>query len=540
MAVIHPFLIAVIPILHIVAGNPGQVRLADALLPVLVSLGFTVVAFAITRLVLKDREAAGLVVSLFLVLFFSTGHFVDFVLKHLSAKSPWHLLIAAVCVIALADVLALWKLRDRLRGATWRTYTSGVTLSVAGVVCLLLVASLAIAFPRYALVTALCAILAVGTFAIVRSKGRLRNPTRVLNVVAMTLLALVLVNLFTGGPGKDVSMKADEVRSAAESGRPAPPDSAALPDIYYIILDEYGSERFLRDHYSYDNGEFIGWLESRGFYVAADSKSNYNHTELSLASSLNLKYVNYLSGELGERSRYMAPLWRMIEDNSLMRFLKSRGYKFAFFGTGYSVTRSNRYADVSRVECRLRTEFITTLLNSTTLRCFKPSHVTRKSVLATFAEIPRVRKNIEGPMFLFAHVLPPHPPYLFDRNGGPSKQGDDMKAMYLEQLRFVNKKVKQMVDGIISVSDRPPVIVIQGDHGPFLDEKDPVFYTTENLNALLVPGPDDIFYSSITPVNSFRLILDRLFGTRFGRLEDRVFVSHHQTPYSFKEEGAGQ
>lgn len=535
MPVIHPFLLALIPILHIVASNPGQASVADALIPALVSLCFTVIAFVGMRLVLKDPEAAGLVVSIFLALFFGTGHFVDFTLRHLSGMSPWYLVIAAALVTAAAVALLVARYRDRLPGASVKTYTVLALLAAGGLVLLLMLASLAIAFPAYFLVVALCAILAAGVFFAARYRGRLKNLTRVLNVVAVTLLALVVVNLLTGTPRRDVSIRADEVRSAARGGRAEQVDLSSLPDIYYIILDEYGSESFLRDSYSFDNSEFVGWLEDRGFHVVEDSRSNYNHTELSLASSLNLKYINYLAEELGERSRYMSPLWKMIEDNSLMRFLKSRGYRFAFFGTGFSVTRFNRFADVSRTESWLRGEFVTTLLRSTALRCFNPSYTSRESILETFDEIPEAREKVEGPLFLFAHVLPPHPPYFFDRDGEPLEQGDDMKAMYLEQLRFVNRKVKEMIERVLAVSERPPVIVVQGDHGPFLDENDPVYYASENLNALLVPGSEGLFYSGMTPVNSFRLILDELFGTGFGRLPDKVYVSRHQTPYTFRE-----
>ncbi len=527
---IHPFLIALIPILHILASNPGQARFSDALIPILTSLGFTLVAFVILGLVLKNWEASGLIVSLFLVMFFSTGHLVDFVLT----KSPQYLLFVGLCVILAASVFILVKFRDRLRNPTHKTYVVMVTLFLAGLVCLIFLAPLAIAYPRYSLFAAFCVILAAGAFLVVKFRDRLRNPTRILNVVAATLMVLVLLNLFTSGTQRDVTVRTDEVRRAAESKDVALRDPADLPDIYYIILDEYGSERFLRDHYGYNNSQFISWLESRGFYVA-DGHGNYNHTELSLASSLNMKYINYLSAEVGGRSRDLAPLRRMVEDNSLMRFLKSRGYKFAFFGTSYSVTRSNRYADIAHVENWNRGEFMTTLLNSTLFRCFSPAVATRESVLNTFANIPLTRKRVKGPLFLFAHILPPHPPYLFDRNGKPLKPSDDAKAMYLEQLMYVNKKVKEMVDEILSVSDRQPVVVIQGDHGPFLDKKNPYYYTTENLNALLVPNGDKLFYRSMTPVNSFRVILNSIFGTDFSLLQDRTYVSSTEAPYAFKE-----
>ena len=54
----------------------------------------------------------------------------------------------------------------------------------------------------------------------------------------------------------------------------------------------------LRDLYGYDNSPFLDFLRSKGFYVADKSVTNYPRTELSVASSLNMKYMNYLSKQM--------------------------------------------------------------------------------------------------------------------------------------------------------------------------------------------------------------------------------------------------
>ncbi len=531
--VIHPFLIALIPILHILASNPGQARFSDALVPILISLAVALVAFVVLRLVLKNSYTAGLIVSLFLALFFLPGHLVDF-LKNFSPAILRYVLFSAVCVILAVCVFILVRYGNRLRKLTRRTQLVVATLFLAGLAWWLSFAFLAAGSPMYLLFSAVCVMLAVGVFLVVKFRDKLRNPTRILNVVTAVLVVLVLINLYTSGTHGYVTIRTDEVRRAAADKDGAVRDPEDLPDIYYIILDAYGSERLLRDQYGYDNSRFIRSLEDRGFFVT-DGRSNYNQTYLSLASSLNMTYINYVSAEVGEHSRVMTPLRRMIEDNSLMRFLTSRGYRFSFFGTSYSATSSNRYADVSNVANWTRSEFMLTLLNTTVLRCLRPAFATRESVLCTLADIPLTREKVEGPLFLFAHVPSPHAPYLFDRNGRPVEPGDDPKAMYLEQVMFINKKIIRMVDEIVSSSDRPPVIVIQGDHGPPLDKENPFYYQTENLNALLVPNGADGLYRSMTPVNSFRVILNSIFGMEFSLLQDRTYVSTLDAPYVFDE-----
>src|SRR3989344_2557353 len=67
--------------------------------------------------------------------------------------------------------------------------------------------------------------------------------------------------------------------------------SGIKPDIYYIILDEHARFDVLTQEYGYTNTEFIDYLNNKGFYVA-NSTSNYAITSLSLASSLNMDYLD--------------------------------------------------------------------------------------------------------------------------------------------------------------------------------------------------------------------------------------------------------
>ena len=71
--------------------------------------------------------------------------------------------------------------------------------------------------------------------------------------------------------------------------------ASELPDIYYIIFDAYASTSTLKEVYNYDNQNFNDFLTAKGFYVTSKSQTNYPLSFLSLASSLNMKYINYLT-----------------------------------------------------------------------------------------------------------------------------------------------------------------------------------------------------------------------------------------------------
>ena len=118
----------------------------------------------------------------------------------------------------------------------------------------------------------------------------------------------------------------------------APIVQEALPDIYYIIVDGYGRADLLQELYDYDNAEFIGYLEDRGFYVAAQSHSNYVQTTLSIASSMNFEYVNYLSEVVGDENRSREPLAELIQGSQIRAVLEAQGYQIVAFETGYEPT----------------------------------------------------------------------------------------------------------------------------------------------------------------------------------------------------------
>jgi hypothetical protein len=104
----------------------------------------------------------------------------------------------------------------------------------------------------------------------------------------------------------------------------------------------------------------------------------------------------------------------------------------------------------------------------------------RQRVLYSFEQL-KTLYQMDGPKFVFAHILSPHPPFVFDQFGNPIDpeysyyigDGDDYQyeldkylASYPEQVLFINYKLEQVIDSILANSASPPVIIIQGDHGP--------------------------------------------------------------------------
>jgi hypothetical protein len=133
---------------------------------------------------------------------------------------------------------------------------------------------------------------------------------------------------------------------------------------------------------------------------------------------------------------------------------------------------------------------------------------------------------------------------VFDRNGGfiDHEPVDANKPRMFEQLRYTNKRMKELISHLLAGPDESdPIIVVQSDEGPHPpryqadeDNFDWTQATTEELgeklrilNAYYLPGvSSDALYPSISPVNSFRLIFDEYFGADMPLLEDKTYVFH--------------
>lgn len=462
LMVIHPFLFGIFSILFLFAYNIDEVPASDLLLPILIVIALTLILLLSSRLITKNYSKSAIITSYFLILFFSYGYIEPLILSlGLGRFVGNH---------TMALSLVLWAL-----------------------------------------------IFSVGAFLVIKSGRNFLIFTKFLNIMAITLVAISLVNIGI----YEVANNLGHGETNKGSNSLIFEKSDNMPDIYYIILDSYTRQDTLEELYNYDNSQFTDYLTSKGFYVATKSCSNYGTTLYSLPSSLNMKYLT-------TQEKNNATVRReMIFNSEVSQFLKSKGYNYIFIVSSvYLEKGASKYAD-AYVPARgifgdtilTISDFTTSLIGMTPLQPFLlhyyyGSATTRKSVLYAFDKLADM-PNISGPKFIFAHILPPHPPNIFDRDGNPATQET---SGYIDQLIFVNKKVEALVNEILIKSDVAPIIILQGDTGAMGAPKG---YHYHILNAYYLPGKDNrVLYETITPVNSFRIILNLYFDTGYELLED--------------------
>ncbi len=377
---------------------------------------------------------------------------------------------------------------------------------------------------------------------------RIERATTGLNVAAAALLVMLSVQTL---------LSADQSAAAERTVTQAGPSGAArdaLPDIYYVILDGYARSDILQQYYGMQNS-LVKDLRERGFFVADASTSNYFWTSLSLPSSLNMDYVQTLTGgTLDPQRKYLGPVYRLIRDNAVARFLRERGYRYVHFRSSWGATQMNEFAD-QEIGCELRLandEFLRALADASWLRVLRSkvgmelAHCHQRQ----FAALGRLGRSA-GPKFVFAHFLVPHHPYLFGRDGTVLRHvplTNRMKAQqqmwedrdaYANQLLYVNQQILAALDSVLKNSRRKPIIVVQSDHGPNLREglsfEEQKRVRFANLAAFHLPdAPTDLIPSDITPVNEFRYIFNHYFDARLPILPTQRFYSDYWTPFAFE------
>jgi len=514
----YPFLFAIYPLLALFARLPGGISVVSLIRPIIILLGITFLLRWVFNRKLKNIERANFLTAFALLFFSTTGYVYKSIRCSFWRNTP----AQAHLFFALFGMILIFFFFHPLM---WEKYLTDSRLK-----------SIALYLNLVSVIAILPSLFAVGN----------------------SLLDAVQTRGITASQFFDQNKRSQDL------------NTEEMPDIYYIILDAYMQGDALEEVYDYNNQEFLQALEERGFYIADQSRSNYMWTMLSLSSSLNMDYLDPVAEKVGRESAYSLPLYELNQHSTVRSLLEDVGYHTAVVSTGYGYT-DWRDAEYYFHPYTLNTSEIERYyLSMTVLGAFYqdgvslvdrlafflplPSDETRRQrIHYAFNAIPELVK-VDSPKFVFVHVLAPHPPFVLDQNGDAvnnenvceppdgsrtSQTVESYHHDYLEQLQFVNRETLKAIDLILADTERPKVILLQGDHGgaSLLSgtvEESCLLERTSVLNAYYFPdGNTEALYSSITPVNSFRIIFNTYFGANYPILADKTYFSTISQPYNF-------
>lgn len=495
----HILLFAAYPVLSLYARNTALFPAEDLWRPLGVVVLVGIVLCAVLSLVLRslDRGATG--ASVAVVGFFSFGPLCD-VLHDQDGRNTYTIFSLVWFWIAgylLCVIAACWKWKAR------DAITRG--LNAAG---------------------AVLTVIPIVTIAIAWTQGHHGAPVAGAN---------------TGGPAY----------------------SGPRPDIFYVILDGYGRSDALKRDMDFDNSEFIDGLKKRGFYVADSGHTNYCQTELSLTSSLNMGFLPDVVPGFKADAQDRGVLDDLIDRNLVSKELRSLGYGYIAITSNFPAVHP-RSADLLVEESSGGSLLESAVFNRTPLpagnQVESQFDSRRENLTAALRVVGHLGSQGSRPRFVFAHILAPHPPFVFGPNGEPihsthmfaivdgdhfyqnGGKPEEYHQGYMGQAKTIGRMTLAAIDDLLKRAATPPIIIIQGDHGPKMRYNQELLAKTDvnevfpNLNAYYVPPAVRAkLYPTITPVNSFRTIMREQFGRNYPNLPDRSWYSSWTWPFRLQE-----
>ena len=517
---IHPFLVGIFPILIIYSQNIGRVEITELFLPVIIIVGLTIGLYYFLKLILKNENKSAIIVTLILIMLFSYGHIY----------------------YLLSDVM---------------------------------IDEFDIGQNRY-LIPAFGLVLGISIFFIIRARRVFDNATSILNVISIVFIIVAISNVALVGAeitscdkcsNQELFYETRDFSGYFEPHKFLISENQELPDVYYLILDEYARNDALIDYHDFSNHELTEFLENKGFHIAKNSFANYPMSVQSIPAIMNMDYINFLADEIGTEVRNYKPLneknYGLYPNNMVIKNFKEMDYKIITFNTFALHLHENPLSDKTfchRDKFLLDNRLVDVLARTSIFGYYVERWAEgelRQATLCAFENFADAGNVFDEPVFVWAHVMLPHPPWIFGPNGEeitPGKpllitdnpefrdSGWEPKIQYIQQVQFANKKTIEVIENILE-NNKNVIIIIQGDHGTawetnWMDpSKDDAWQRLRNFDAIYFPDEDKRVQlnDDRTLVNTFRIVFNSYFGSDYEILENKMYWGWNAKPYHFED-----
>jgi len=517
---IHPILVAIFPILIIYSQNIGRVEIGELFLPVIIIVGLTIGLYYFLKSILKNENKSAIIVTLILITLFSYGH-IYYLLNDV-----------------MIDEFDIGKNRYLI--------------------------------PAFGLA------LGISIFFIIRARRVFDNATSILNVISIVFIIVAISNVALVGAeitscdecsNQELFYETRDFSGYFETHKFSISENQELPDVYYLVLDEYARNDALVEYHDFSNHELTEFLENKGFHIAKNSFANYPMSVQSIPATMNMNYINFLADEIGTEVRNYKPLneknYGLYPNNMVIKNFKEMNYKIITFNTFALHLHENPLSDETfchRDKFLLDNRLVDVLARTSIFGYYIERWAEgelRQVTLCAFENFGNAGNVFDEPVFVWAHVMLPHPPWIFGPNGEeitPGKpllitdnpefrdSGWEPKRQYIQQVQFANKKTIEAVENILE-NNKNAIIIIQGDHGTawetnWMDpSKDDAWQRLRNFDAIYFPDENKRVQlnDDRTLVNTFRIVFNSYFGSDYEMLEDKMYWGWNAKPYYFEE-----
>tara|TARA_B100001540_G_scaffold288966_1_gene284573 strand:- start:244 stop:1860 length:1617 start_codon:yes stop_codon:yes gene_type:complete len=513
---IHPLLFGIIPIIFIFSENIHLLPITELILPIGISFLIIIPLLIIFYKLPRNANSLALILSLLLILFFSYGHIYNLISDSFLSDSEI----------------------SRHRYLLIPFFISGI----------------------------------LGSIYFLKSNRIFNNATIITNVIAISVTIIIFTNIsmdvadgnIFGNPellnnerffgvGASNSLIFENENFVNNKQNASKIFQTNPPDIYYIILDEYPSNKILKTFFEFDNNNFTSFLQKNQFHTSENSFSNYPTTIQSLTSSLNMQYLDKLTQSENKNSKNFKLLNQLLSENLVMKKLNEQGYSIYNIGSLWGPNGEFKLSNQNFCEFKEvnRDSLIKELFHTSIVSYFYEKYfeqLRRDSINCTFDTIVELSQINENPKFVFAHILLPHAPYIFGPNGENVDSGNiiksneiyDLRNAHVNQIKFANNVMMNIIPKLVT-SEHDTIVILQSDTGTGfkINWNQPtdnmVIERLGNLNYIHFPNKNYEKFDDVSPVNTFRIIFNEYFDENFPILEDKMYWSSAEHPYNYKD-----
>jgi len=290
------------------------------------------------------------------------------------------------------------------------------------------------------------------------------------------------------------------------------------PNIYLIQPDGYVSKEVLSQAPYNSESEIYNWLETEGFKVYPDFRSNYPATLTSNASMFSMKHHYF-----GE---YIFPSLEMLNardvisgENPVISILDKNDYSTFLVVENEYFQHNNSdqkydYRNISLKEIPL----------------FSHGGNVEKDVLVDLKEMMKI--DASNPKFFFVEKLMPHHVILYD----DITDVEIEREWYLSRIKEANLWLKKTINHI-AIQDPDAIVIVIADHGGMLglDNFTEKYNSIQNMNSIFssllaikwngnLVGDEDAKLKS--NVNLFRVLFSVLS-------EDKTYLNNLEEDESY-------
>tara|TARA_B110001454_G_scaffold203557_1_gene211576 strand:- start:243 stop:818 length:576 start_codon:yes stop_codon:yes gene_type:complete len=171
--------------------------------------------------------------------------------------------------------------------------------------------------------------------------------------------------------------------------------------------------------------------------------------------------------------------------------------------------------------------------------------IKRDIVRCAFNELSEIALQSNGPIYVFAHLYVPHPPFIFGPNGENVRPDHreisglmswENPQGYVNQLIYATSKISVVITTIVE-NDPNAIIILQGDTGTLTgiyhpDKKitiNELYQSHSILYAVRIPDVNN--FENFMPVNTYRIIFNNYFDMNYEYLEQHVYVPNENNTW---------